>query len=71
MSTPASYLTKTGDTVDYVCWAYYGSTDNGQVEAVLAANNGLADYGPILPAGVAISLPVITATPAPSLTILG
>ena len=33
---------------------------NGIVEIVLEKNPGLADYGPILPAGVAILLPDIS-----------
>ena len=59
-----TYTTKEGDMVDLVCAKYYGSTSGGQVEAVLAANPGLADYGPILPSGVQIVLPDITPQPA-------
>lgn len=59
MST--TIITKDGDTVDYLCWRHYGSTTNRVVEAVLQANAGLADRGPILPAGVAVQLPVIEA----------
>lgn len=54
-----SYETKDGDMVDYVIWKQYGNTDNRIVEQVLAANYGLADYGPILPAGVVIQFPEI------------
>lgn len=50
------YRTKDGDTLDWVCWKYYG-TMSGAVEAVLEANPRLADYGPVLPAGVLVSLP--------------
>jgi phage tail protein X len=55
------YRTKDGDTVDAVCFAFYGSTSGGQVEAVLEANRalGLGDLGPELPAGLIITLPVI------------
>lgn len=53
------YRTKDGDTVDYIAWKQYGSTDNRIVEKVLAANQGLADAGPILPANMVISLPDI------------
>lgn len=45
-----------GDTVDALCWRYYGSTD-GTVEAVLEANAGLADHGPVLPMGTVVYLP--------------
>jgi phage tail protein X len=50
------YLTKAGDTLDWVCWRQYG-TRTGAVEAVLEANQGLADAGPVLPAGLTINLP--------------
>lgn len=53
------YNTRDGDTVDYIAWKFYGSTANQVVEAVLAANRGLADFGAKLPAGLAITLPEI------------
>lgn len=56
------YITSQGDTADYIAWKYYGNQDAGTVEALIDANKGLADYGPELPAGVEITLPVI-ATP--------
>lgn len=61
-----TYTTREGDSVDYVAWKFYGATTNQVVETVLEANPGLADRGPILPAGVSITLPEITA-PARSL----
>lgn len=51
-------MTQQGDTVDALCWRHYGRTD-GTVEAVLEANNGLADYGPVLPLGLSVELPEI------------
>lgn len=48
-----------GDTLDYICWRHYGSTGNQVVETVLAANPGLADRGPALPAGTEVRLPEI------------
>lgn len=45
-----------GDTVDAICWRYYGRTD-GTVEAVLEANEGLADYGVVVPPGTLVDLP--------------
>jgi len=45
-----------GDTVDAICWRYYGRTA-GVTEAVLDANPGLADIGPVIPHGTAINLP--------------
>lgn len=54
------YTTKDGDTVDAITWSYYGTRDGLVVEQVLDANNGLADMGPELPAGVTIVLPDLT-----------
>ncbi|RQR60917.1 phage tail protein [Burkholderia sp. Bp9125] len=47
-----------GDTVDALCWRYYGRTD-GTVEAVLEANTGLADRGVVLLTGTAVYLPAL------------
>jgi phage tail protein X len=52
-----TYLTKDGDVLDWVLWKYYGTTANREVERVLEANPGLADYGAVLPGGVRILLP--------------
>lgn len=57
----ATYRTKAGDTVDWICWRRYGAIAAGVVEAVLQANPGLADHGAILPAGIPLSLPDIKA----------
>lgn len=48
-----------GETVDALCWRYYGRTD-GTVAAVLEANAGLADYGVVLPLGTVVDMPDIT-----------
>lgn len=45
-----------GDTVDAICWRYYGRTA-GVVEQVLDANPGLADLGPVIPHGTQVLLP--------------
>lgn len=52
----ATYRTKDGDTVDWICWKHYGRS-SGTCEAVLDANPGLADTGDVLPAGVLVMLP--------------
>lgn len=52
-----NYRTKDGDTVDWICWRAYGRLGAGMVERVLAANPGLAELGPLLPAGHLIRLP--------------
>jgi phage tail protein X len=48
--------TQQGDTVDALCHRHLGRT-RGVVEATLEANEGLADYGPILPMALAVDLP--------------
>lgn len=53
---------KTGDTVDSICFDYYGITE-GMNEQVLEANQGLAGLGAKLPAGTKINMPVIATTP--------
>lgn len=45
-----------GDTLDAICWRYYGRTA-GVVEQVLEANPGLASLGPVLPIGTEVSMP--------------
>ena len=45
-----------GDTVDTLCWRYYGRTA-GVTEQVLEANPGLAALGPVLPMGHLVTLP--------------
>ena len=51
-----TYRTKEGDVIDAVCRRYYGR-EAGAVEAVLEANPGLAELGPVLPAGALVTLP--------------
>lgn len=55
----SEYRTKEGDTADYIAWKYYGRQDGRVVEQLLDANPGLADYGPLLPAGLLVTLPDI------------
>ncbi|MCA0905120.1 tail protein X [Ruegeria marisrubri] len=52
-----SYLSKDGDVLDEVVFAHYGDTSGGKVEAVLAANPGLAALGATFNAGVTVFLP--------------
>ncbi|XPP72711.1 tail protein X [Serratia liquefaciens] len=49
-----------GDTVDAICWRYYGRTQ-GVVEQVYSLNEGLADAGAILSHGQPVELPDVTA----------
>lgn len=50
------HVTQDGDMLDEACWRYYGR-QGGAVEAVLAANPGLAARGAVYPAGQPIALP--------------
>lgn len=54
-----TYLTKDGDTADYIAWKYFGTQKGRIVEQLLEANPGLADRGPVLPAGLLVTLPDI------------
>lgn len=58
----AVYATRQGDTVDYIAWRHYGSTDTEVVARILDANKGLAGKGPLLPPGLEIILPEIETT---------
>ncbi|AIR67678.1 tail protein X [Dickeya fangzhongdai] len=49
------------DTLDALCYRYYGRTQ-GVVETVMLSNPGLADLGPILPHGTAVTLPNMNAS---------
>ncbi|HHL2458544.1 TPA: tail protein X [Yersinia enterocolitica] len=48
------------DTVDAMCWRYYGRTE-GVTEKVLAANPGLSDIGPFIPHGYSVEMPEVSA----------
>jgi len=50
------YRTKDGDVLDAICARHYGASPS-RVEAVIAANPGLAAKGPLLPSGVLVVLP--------------
>ncbi|WP_343038898.1 tail protein X [Paracoccus aestuariivivens] len=52
-----SYRSKAGDTADSIAWEVYERQDAGLVEGILEANPGLAHRGPVLPAGLLISIP--------------
>lgn len=55
------YTTRQGETVDLACFAFYGRTAK-TVEAVLEANRGLSDLGPVLPIGTRILMPDMPST---------
>lgn len=58
---PLQYRTSEGDTADSIAWSHYGRQDGMVVEQLISANPGLADAGPVLPAGLLVTLPDITA----------
>lgn len=59
--------TQQNETVDALCWRYYGRTQ-GAVEAVLQANPGLARRGLLLPHGMLVLMPVLPTPPTQQLT---
>ena len=58
---PTTVIAQQGDTVDMLCLRHLGITA-GVTEAVYALNRGLADLGPILDLGQAVTLPDRPAT---------
>lgn len=54
--------TQQNESVDALCWRHYGRTQ-GAVEAVLQANPGLARQGLILPQGLLVHMPPLSAPP--------
>ena len=59
--TSARYTTVEGDVLDAILWRVYRRED--QIIAALAANPGLCDLPPVLPAGLEITLPQVKVTP--------
>ncbi|KVM76521.1 hypothetical protein WJ61_10015 [Burkholderia ubonensis] len=53
------YVSRDGDTLDYIAYVQYGKVSPEILGAILAANYGLADLGPLLPIGTPVALPVI------------
>lgn len=60
--------TSDGDLLDTLCFGYYGSLA-GTVEAVLEANQGLADEQQPFRAGVLIRFPELAATDTEEVTL--
>lgn len=59
--------THQSETVDALCWRYYGRTQ-GAVEAVLQANPGLACRGLVMPQGLLVTMPELAAPPTKPMT---
>lgn len=53
----STYRTMDGDMVDAIAARTYGTDVTGMSERILDTNRGLADLGPVLPAGILITLP--------------
>lgn len=63
---PRTVTSEAAETLDALCWRALGSSV--PVEAVYAANPGLAALGPILPTGTPVLIPDAAtgaSTPAP------
>lgn len=58
-----THVTVQGDTVDLVAWKTAGRTAD-VVEAILAANPGLAAMGAVLPTGTRVVVPSVAAAAA-------
>ena len=58
--TTETVTSRDGDTVDALLWRERGRTAV-VTEQVLELNPGLAARGPVLPAGVAILVPIVAA----------
>jgi phage tail protein X len=58
---PTTYTTRAGDVLDRIAWVQAGRPSwpamAGRVEAIMRANPHLRHHGPVLPAGLTITLP--------------
>jgi len=64
------YVSSQGDTVDYIAWKHYGSTEGGVVEAIFEANPKLANQPVELSPGVIIILPDVVTPKAEEMVTL-
>ena len=64
-----THITTRGDMADAIAFGSYGDEHGGTAEAVLAANPGLADYGPLLPENLTVMLPDLAPAPRRIVTI--
>lgn len=65
LSSPMTVLAQAGETVDQLVWRTLGRAAPA-VEAVLAANPGLADLGSFLPRATPVVIPLGADAPAPA-----
>ncbi|BBF92344.1 tail protein X [Blastochloris tepida] len=57
-----TYITVDGDMVDRIAWQQLGTSET-TTEALLEANPGLEARGPVLPAGLVLTIPDGAAPP--------
>ncbi len=56
MAAQETVMSRAGETLDLLLWRHRGRTA-GLAEQTLLLNPGIADLGPVLPAGLSIVLP--------------
>ena len=56
------FRSRDGDTVSLILWLALQRDDDEAEEALYDINPGLEQYGPVLPAGIDIVLPELSAT---------
>ncbi|MBC3233315.1 tail protein X [Pseudomonas lurida] len=54
-----------GDSVNLLLYRELGRCDDAAEETLWRANPDLAEYGPVLPAGVSVAVPEMASRPAP------
>lgn len=65
MAAPIRMIARQDDTLDGLGWRERG-LGPADLPALLVANPGLADLGPILPLGTVVTVPATSAAPAPT-----
>jgi phage tail protein X len=59
MATTETYVVETeGMMVDAMVWRRFRKPMPGLVERVLAMNPGIAEFGPYLPVGTSVTIPI-------------
>jgi phage tail protein X len=68
--TTRTYTTRPGDVLDRIVWVQAGRPAwgrmRGLVEAAIRANPHLRHHGPVLPAGLTLTLPDLSAPTLPA-----
>lgn len=53
-----SYVTKDGDSLDLICYDYYGKINIATLQKIMDLNPFISSHSPILEAGFFLRLPV-------------